>query len=132
MAKKTLSVAELVVNLTAKSAAFNSELKRAKGKTRDWAKETREHVNTAGKTFAALGGAAAASLTVIYKQASANIDALAKQSDRLGIATEDLAGLRHAAELTGVSQQKLDSSIERMVKRMGEAEMGLGASAAML
>jgi len=132
MAKKTLSVAELVVNLTAKSAAFNSELKRAKGKTRDWAKETREHVNTAGKTFAALGGAAAASLAVIYKQASANIDALAKQSDRLGITTEDLGGLRHAAELTGVSQQKLDSSIERMVKRMGEAEMGLGASAAML
>ena len=132
MAKKSLTVAELVVNLTAKSAAFNNELARNKRKTRDWAKETREQVNKAGKAFAAMSGAAAAALTVIYKQASQNIDALAKQSDRLGIATEDLGGLRHAAELTGVSQEKLDSSLERMVKRMGEAEMGIGASASML
>lgn len=132
MAKKTLTLAELVVNLTAKSAAFNSELKRSNRKTRDWAAETREHVNRAGTAFAAMSVTASASLAVIYKQASKNIDALAKQSDRMGITTEDLGGLRHAAELTGVSQEKLDSSLERMVKRMGEAEQGIGASAKML
>ena len=132
MAKKSLTLAELVVNIKANSAAFNNELKKANRKTRNWAADTRKHVNAAGKAFAGMGIVAAGGLAVIYKQASANIDNLGKQSVHLGITTEKLGGLRHAADIYGISQEKMDSSFERMVKRMGEAELGIGASKVML
>lgn len=47
-----------------------------------------------------------------------NIDDLAKASDRLGVATEELAGLRHGAELAGVSADKLDTSMERFLRTL--------------
>lgn len=128
MAKKSITLADIKVNMSANSVAYNRELQKANRQTRDWAAETRQHVNTVGKYITGLGVAAGASVAVIYKSAAAANDELAKQSDRLGISTQALAGYRHAAELTGVSQEKFDSSIERMVKRMGEAENGFGAA----
>jgi len=74
----------------------------------------------------AAGLAAAAGLAVATSKAMASIDATAKLSDRLGITTEGLIGLRHAAELTGAGADTMDSSLERMNKRLGEAAAGTG------
>jgi hypothetical protein len=58
------------------------------------------------------------------------IDATAKLSDRVGIATEKLAGLRHAAEITGSGALKLDAALQVMQKRLGEVAIkGTGAAA---
>ena len=132
MAKKSITLADIKVNMSANSVAYNRELQKANRQTRDWAAETRQHVNSVGKYIAGLGVASGVAVAAIYKSAAAANDELAKQSDRLGISTQALAGYRHAAELTGVSQEKFDTSIERMVKRMGEAEMGFGAAKSML
>lgn len=63
---------------------------------------------------------------VIIKQSYDTVDALAKVSQKLGIATEDLIGLRHAAELTGVGTNTLDMGLQRMTRRIAEASQGTG------
>lgn len=54
------------------------------------------------------------------------IDELAKTSDKLGIATDRLAGLRLAAEDTGAGVRTLDMGLQRMVRRVSEAGIGIG------
>lgn len=73
-------------------------------------------------TAAATGGGMAA----LVKSAMGAADKLSKVSDKLGITTEALAGMRHAAELTGVDTKKLDMAMQRMVRRTAEAAMGTG------
>jgi len=48
------------------------------------------------------------------------IDSIAKTSDRLGIATDALIGFRHAAELSGLSVQTLEMSMQRMTRRVAQ------------
>ncbi len=56
-------------------------------------------------------------------------DQLAKTSDKLGITTEALVGLRHAAEMTaGVTGKTLDTALQRMTRRVSEAAVGTGAA----
>lgn len=52
-------------------------------------------------------------------------DALAKASDRLGITTEALAGLRYAGDLAGVSSEQLDTGLAKMSKTLADAAGGL-------
>lgn len=54
------------------------------------------------------------------------IDATAKLSDRLGIATEALVGLQHAAKISGVENETLNKSLEIFSRRLGEVDMGIG------
>lgn len=49
------------------------------------------------------------------------IDGTAKLSDRLNISTESILGLRHAADLSGVSFEQFDGLLEKMVKTLGNA-----------
>jgi len=74
-------------------------------------------------TLAGVGGFGAL-VAVSLKSA----DALAKQADKLGLTTQALAGLRHAAELTGVSSGDLDTALQRMTRRLAEAAQGTGSA----
>lgn len=86
----------------------------------------------ASKQFAKYGSIAIAASTAILiattKQSLAQIDQLAKTADQMGLTTEALATFQHLGELTGVSNEKMNSSLERMVKRLGEASGGMGAA----
>lgn len=62
---------------------------------------------------------------IILRSASA-ADSLAKTADKLGLTTEALGGLRHAAELTGVSTSTMDMALQRMTRRLAEAAQGTG------
>ena len=53
-------------------------------------------------------------------------DELAKTADKLGVTTQALAGLRHAAELTGVSTGTMDMALQRFTRRAAEAANGTG------
>ena len=53
-------------------------------------------------------------------------DELAKTADKLGVTTEALSGLRHAAELTGVSTGTMDMALQRFTRRAAEAANGTG------
>lgn len=79
------------------------------------------------RAFVALSAAmAAGKLAGEFTETAKAIDDLAKTSDRLGIATDNLAALRFAGEQTGVEVQTLDMALQRMVRRVAEAANGTG------
>lgn len=55
-------------------------------------------------------------------------DELAKLSARTGITVEDLSRLQYAAGLSGVSNEALTASIERLSRGMAEAASGVGTA----
>lgn len=84
----------------------------------------------AAKTiFAAVGVSAAgvgASLTAGIRKSMESIDQLAKTADKVGITTEALAGLQHAAELSGVNAAMLDKALVNLTKNTADAATGVG------
>lgn len=79
-----------------------------------------------GKAVAAGMTVATGALTVATVKGINAIDQLAKEADKLGVATENLQLLRHAADLTGVSSEKLGTGLQRMTRRVAEAAQGTG------
>ena len=120
------TLATLTIDLIGQSAKLRSELHRANKSTKDWAKRTRQQVNSTVKFMAGAGAAGAAALTAIYTSAAKEADKLAKTADKLGIDPEKLTGLQHAAELTGVSVDTANMALQRMVRRVAEAAQGTG------
>lgn len=121
-------IASLVVDLTANSASYNNELKKSKKETHAWAKDVKRLAKVGAAAIAAAGATSAAGLAVLTAESMKSIDLLAKTSDKLGIATEKLAGYRHQAELNGVAQRSLDNSLQAMVRRVSEAADGMGTA----
>ena len=78
------------------------------------------------KVGAAMTAATVAAGIALTKTSMANVDALAKTADKIGVTTEALAGLQHAAELTGVSTETMNMALQRMTRRVAEAALGTG------
>ena len=134
MAKRSL--AQLIVSLGIDSAAYKSGLQKSRTDTETWSRKVRQTATqaraTMNKSVAVFGAAAAATTAataVMVKQNMQVIDQLAKYSDRLGVTTQALAGLRHQAQLSGVANSELDKALQNMVVRIGEVENGTGAAA---
>jgi len=73
---------------------------------------------------AVLGAVGVGGMGALVKASMDATDALAKASDRLGITTEALAGLRYAGDLAGVSAEQLDTGLGKMSKTLAEAAGG--------
>jgi hypothetical protein len=84
--------------------------------------------NAAGK-IAKAGVAALAAVGVvmvaIVKKTAEKIDKLSKEARKLDITTEMLAGIGHAAKLSGLDQDKLGKALVKMTKAVSEANEGL-------
>ncbi|TQV76675.1 hypothetical protein FLL45_01565 [Aliikangiella marina] len=127
MAKgKTGVLATLALNLTANSKGLYKGLRNSRRRTDTWANQMRRQIKTVSKAFAGIALAVAVAFSAMYAEQAKAIDQLGKTSDKLGIATQELAGLRLAAELTGVSQNNLDMGLQRMTRRLSEAAAGTG------
>lgn len=72
----------------------------------------------------ALATAAVAGVTVLVKKSFEQIDVMAKMADRLGIGTETLGGLGHAANLAGVEIETLGTALQFMLKNIGKGAAG--------
>lgn len=77
---------------------------------------------------AILGAVGIGGLGALVKSSMDATDALAKASDRLGITTEALAGLRYAGDLAGVSAEQLDSGLGKMSKTLNDAARGMSTA----
>lgn len=126
-------IAQLVVSLGLDSASYKEGMKRAKKDAHgfsDSAKQAvtnaRREINRAGVAIGAASAAVTAATAVMVKQQMASIDQMAKFSDRIGLTTQALAGMRHQAELNGVAQRQMDTGLQRMVRRVAEAAQGTG------
>ena len=62
---------------------------------------------------------------MIKKQMEA-IDTTAKLADRIGMSTENLVALQHAAEITGMETAAMNKAMETFIRRLGEVRMGVG------
>ncbi|UZT28688.1 putative tail tape measure protein [Vibrio phage 033B] len=73
-----------------------------------------------------VGGAVAATgaLAALYKIQGDAIDQTAKHADSIGVSTEALTQFRHAAELTGLGADALDTSLQRLTRRTNDAANG--------
>jgi hypothetical protein len=116
----------LVIDLKGNSAHFQKELQQANRKSKSFAKKVRANSATVVKSLGTIGTVGAVALGAIYKQSSANIDALAKQADKLGMTTRALGGLHHAADLTGVSSKALNKGLLDMTVKIQDATKGMG------
>ncbi|WP_321528312.1 hypothetical protein [Sedimenticola selenatireducens] len=61
-----------------------------------------------------------------------DIDALAKTSRKLGIPVGELQKLQHAAKLSGVETNQLNTGLQRMTRRIAEAAGGTGVAVSAL
>lgn len=100
-----------------------SAVQRSMAKLAPIAAKTAVRVTKIGVAFGATATAATVALT---KMSMSSIDNLAKTADKIGATTESLAGLRHAAEQTGVSSNTLDMAMQRLTRRVSEAASGTG------
>lgn len=78
---------------------------------------------------AAAGAAVFAAASALVATQMESIDVTAKVADRLGVTTEALAGMRHAANLAGVGADEFDSTLEKLSKNLGEAAAKGGPAA---
>lgn len=119
-------IAKLTVALYANSAQFVSEMERSKRYSKNWSDKIGKISKAAGAAMAASMTASAVAITAVYREQAALIDQTAKFADRIGITTKALTELHYASELTGVGQQKLNMSLQRMTRRVQEAAKGTG------
>ena len=120
------NVRRLSVSLTAKTEKFVKGFKRARREVRRF-KRSIPGLNLAlSKVGAVAAGVGVGGLAALVKGQMSAIDSTTKMADRIGISVEALVGLRHAADLTGVSATTLDMSLQRMTRRVAEAAQGTG------
>ena len=115
-------------DLVANSSKFVTELEKANKAGKNWGDKLGKAAKGVATTFAAAGAAAAASLAALYTVTAGNIDEQAKFADKIGVSTDALGGLHHAADLTGVSTENMNLGLQRMTRRVAEAAQGTGTA----
>lgn len=124
------NVGKITVDVRTNTAQFEEGLKRARGRFRRFKSAADSSSSSLLKTgkaaviaelsFRALN----ATLHAIQKP-FAELDKLAKTSDKLGVDSKVLAGLGHAADLTGAGADTLNISLQRLQRRVGDAADGM-------
>ena len=119
-------MAGIDVIIGANTDDLDAAVRRSRSRLAGLGNEMKGNIATAAKWGAAVSVAATAATAAMVASSLKSIDALAKTSDKLGIAISDLQALRQAAELTGVGTSTLDMSLQRMTRRLSEAAQGTG------
>lgn len=133
-------IGSIAVNVVANTGKFISDMRKSSRATKSFANDSRKSMKMSTASVVKLGGAVTAmtattalgfkKLLSNLDEVAARIDPIAKTSAKLGIATENLIGLQHAAEQTGVSANTLNMALQRMTRRVSEAAMGTGEAKA--
>lgn len=94
-------------------------------------RNTRNRAATLARNLRNVGIAAVAmgaAMSAAGRQAISALDGVGKKAAQIGTTAEELQRFAFAARSAGVDSTKLESSLERFVKRLGEAEQGFGAA----
>lgn len=122
------SLGTLEYEIGANTRKFLGEMQKVDSRLKQTAFAMRKGINTAGKYSAAFAAAGFAIGATLVKAQLSAIDSTAKFADTVGLTTEQLTGLRHAAAITGVSANELDTGIRRMEKNISDASNGLSTA----
>jgi len=74
----------------------------------------------------------AGGLGLMVKASLDATDALAKTANRIGVTTQELQKLHHAATITGVETATMNMALQRFIRRTAEAAQGTGEAKAAL
>lgn len=128
---------KLNIVLAARDREFARAMERNTRRVDRFARDSNKNLGRTSKKFDLLAGAAkrllpalaAGAVVAQVKKTVTALDDIGKTADKIGLTTDALQELRVIAESSGVAQSSFDSSIERLNKRLGEAELGAGAAA---
>ncbi len=131
-----ISAEQLNIILSAKDKEFTRAMDRSQKRVERFAKQSNKSLGKTSAAFSKLGGAAAALLPALsaaalissVKRIVTAMDDIGKTADQIGITTDALQELRTVAESSGVTQDELDKSIEKLGKGLAEASMGIGTA----
>jgi len=116
-----------IVANTQKAVAGVGKFRRQMNLTARSAKAATLPISRFATAITGIGiGLSAAGVASVFRSTAESIDKIGKTSSKLGIATENLIGLQHAASQTGVSTDTLNMAMQRMVRRVAEAAQGTG------
>ena len=101
---------------------FETDSKRAEKRLQEIAKRAKEFGAAVGVATAA----AATALGVMVKQSIDAMDNMTKLAQSTGVAVEELSALAYAADLSGVSEDALGTSLVKLTKNMSDAAQGTG------
>jgi|DEB0MinimDraft_10_1074344.scaffolds.fasta_scaffold00147_17 hypothetical protein len=124
---KPVAAASVVID--ANAVKFVNEMKRAERSAQRFSSKTSGSLSALSGKMKLLGAVAvAAGAALAFRGAKEGIDRLdklAKTADKLGVATEALAGIQYGAELAGVGQETLNKALVRQQKAISDATNGL-------
>jgi hypothetical protein len=125
------TVATLAVNVIARTGDFNKGLDKAGTKAKGFGKSVGSASGGMSKMIpiAAAGAAALAAVAVVAAkvgEAFNRMDEAAKKARSMGMAAQDLMAFQHAAQLGGVSADKMATALQKMQKGIGEGLAGTG------
>ena len=122
------TVGHLNVNVNARTAKFHKKMKSVRATIGRLAKGIGGMALKVAKFAAILGGIAVAAIIGLTKKGLAAVDTMAKLAQTVGASVESIQVLRHMATLGGVSIEKMDKSVLKMSKNIGESAMGIGTA----
>ena len=121
------TVGNLFINVKARTAGFSKKMKGV----RSTIGRLGTGLAKAGKKLAlfgaAMGAVALGAITMLTKKGLAAVDTMAKLAQNIGSSVKSIQSLRHMATLGGVSVEKMDKAVSKMVRGIGEsAVFGIG------
>ena len=120
------NIGTISVSVKARTDKFRKGMRQSQSSIKAFGRAVATTTATVATFGLALGAAAAGGLAFWVKRQAEAIDSTAKFADRIGITTEALGGLQHAAALTGVTTRNLQLGLQRMTRRISEAAQGTG------
>lgn len=113
------TIANLDVALNLSSAAFTRGAKVAGGAV----SELKGGLTSLQGILAGVGVTlSAGAFVALVKSSADSIDHIGKLSDRLGVTTESLLTMHHAADLAGISAEEMDGALSKMLQNLGGAQ----------
>jgi hypothetical protein len=123
------TIGALIVSVGANTGLFEKGMKRTQKGLKKFEKSakstTKVMQNLRLGLAAAFTGITINKISSEFFELASSIDALSKASKNLGVGTEQLGGLHHAAQLSGVSTEKLNIGLKRMIVSIDDASRGL-------
>lgn len=120
----TRSLGTLTLDLVAKIGGYVAGLDKAARESEKWRNKVKQDMENAGKALGAFSVVAAGALSVWVKNSIDAADEASKAAAAAGVQIEALTGLQFAAELAGVANDDLNSSLARLNKTIDQAGRG--------
>jgi TP901 family phage tail tape measure protein len=118
-----MAAGSIVVDLLMKTGSFETDTKRAEKR----AKEMGAEIDKALKIAAGAALAAGAAFAALTKSVINKADETAKAARSIGVTTESLSALGHAAKMSGVSSNELNQALLRLNKGAADGNKAFDA-----